>query len=165
MAQRVLQQVDGELAQLDGVAGGGGGSAVGGEGDAEVGGLVPDGGDGVPGGVGEVDEVELGRVVVEVGELEEGFADLDAALVGVSWRVLLLGDLNTAAGDHALGPLTSRLSSAQDTAGGGFGFTWPAAFPSARIDHIMSRNLPATAAWTLPATTSDHRPAAARLSP
>lgn len=81
---------------------------------------------------------------------------LDAEPLG---RVLLLGDLNTAADDHALDPVTSRLTPAER----GFGFTWPAAFPLARIDHILTRGLPASDAWTLPATGSDHRPAAARL--
>ncbi|MFE4519599.1 endonuclease/exonuclease/phosphatase family protein [Kitasatospora sp. NPDC056783] len=74
-------------------------------------------------------------------------------------KVLLLGDLNAAAGDRALGPLTSRLAPAER----GFGFTWPAALPLARVDHILTRDLPATAAWTLPATGSDHRPTAARV--
>ncbi|WP_234327153.1 endonuclease/exonuclease/phosphatase family protein [Streptomyces sp. NRRL WC-3742] len=83
-------------------------------------------------------------------------AALDEERLG---RVLLLGDLNTAASDRALAPLTDRLTPAAS----GFGFSWPAAFPLARIDHILSRGLPALGAWTLPATGSDHLPVAARL--
>ncbi|MET8546985.1 endonuclease/exonuclease/phosphatase family protein, partial [Kitasatospora sp. NPDC004799] len=75
-------------------------------------------------------------------------------------RVVLLGDLNTAADDRALAPLTGRLTPART----GFGFSWPTAFPLVRIDHVLTRDLPATATWTLPATGSDHRPVAARLS-
>ncbi|MFG2908667.1 endonuclease/exonuclease/phosphatase family protein [Kitasatospora sp. NPDC048286] len=85
-------------------------------------------------------------------------------------RVLLLGDLNTAADDRALAPLTSRLTVARGESGSGvgfgFGFSWPAALPLVRIDHVLTRGLAATATatWTLPATPSDHRPVAARLS-
>ncbi|MEU1290090.1 endonuclease/exonuclease/phosphatase family protein [Kitasatospora sp. NPDC005856] len=75
-------------------------------------------------------------------------------------RVVLLGDLNTAAEDRALVPLTSRLAPAR----GGFGFSWPAALPLVRIDHVLTRGLAATDTWTLPATPSDHRPVAARLT-
>ncbi|WP_217141872.1 endonuclease/exonuclease/phosphatase family protein [Streptomyces sp. AC627_RSS907] len=76
-------------------------------------------------------------------------------------RTVLVGDLNGSADDRALTSVTSGLRSAQDTAGNGFGFSWPAAFPVVRIDHILSRHLPATRSWTLPATTSDHLPVAA----
>jgi vancomycin resistance protein VanJ len=122
-----------------------------------------------PGGPLAVYVAHLASVRLTATGFATGHRDRNIAALGRSLdqepleRVLLLGDLNAATGDHALGPLTHRLSSAQDTAGGGFGFTWPAAFPVARIDHIMSRGLPAEAAWTLPATPSDHRPAAARL--
>ncbi|MFD5922979.1 hypothetical protein ACFVYP_40875 [Kitasatospora sp. NPDC058201] len=44
----------------------------------------------------------------------------------------------------------------------GFGFTWPAAFPLARIDRVLTRDLSATT-WTLPATASDHLPLAGRI--
>ena len=46
-----------------------------------------------------------------------------------SKRVVLLGDLNGTVGDRALAGLTAQLQSAQDVAGDGFGFTWPASFP------------------------------------
>ncbi|MFD7624252.1 endonuclease/exonuclease/phosphatase family protein [Streptomyces sp. NPDC059802] len=78
-------------------------------------------------------------------------------------KVLLLGDLNGTTTDRNLAPLVSRLTPAEDKAGTGFGFSWPAAFPIARIDHILTRGVTPTDAWTLPATASDHRPVAARL--
>ncbi|MFD0402275.1 endonuclease/exonuclease/phosphatase family protein [Kitasatospora sp. NPDC059811] len=124
-----------------------------------------------PGGPLAVYVVHLASVRLNVTGFATTHRDRNLAALGAALdeeplrRVLLLGDLNTAAGDHALAPVTSRLSSAQDSAGGGFGFTWPAVFPLARIDHVMTRGLSATAAWTLPATSSDHLPAAARLTP
>jgi vancomycin resistance protein VanJ len=65
--------------------------------------------------------------------------------------------------DRGLASLRSRLTSVQDEAGTGFGFSRPAAFPVARIDHILTRGVAPTDARTLPATGSDHRPVAARL--
>lgn len=73
-------------------------------------------------------------------------------------RVVLLGDLNGTAQDRALAPITYQLESAHATAGKGFGFTWPAGIPLARIDQILYRGLEATAADVLEATASDHRP-------
>ncbi|MEU3855498.1 endonuclease/exonuclease/phosphatase family protein [Streptomyces sp. NPDC029554] len=77
--------------------------------------------------------------------------------------VIMMGDFNGATGDRALRPLTSRMSSAQSTAGTGFGFTWPSHFPIARIDQILVKGAKATSAWNLPATTSDHLPVAAHI--
>ncbi|MEU5888814.1 endonuclease/exonuclease/phosphatase family protein [Streptomyces sp. NPDC047461] len=79
-------------------------------------------------------------------------------------RVVLLGDLNGTLDDRALAGITSLLHSAQDTAGNGFGFTWPAKFPVARIDQILVRGVEPDSSWVLPATGSDHLPVAARIS-
>ena len=79
-------------------------------------------------------------------------------------RSLLLGDFNGTADDRALRPLTSRFTSAQATAGAGFGFTWPSGFPVVRIDQILVEGGRATSAWTLPATRSDHLPVAATIT-
>ncbi|MFI5878707.1 endonuclease/exonuclease/phosphatase family protein [Streptomyces sp. NPDC051554] len=79
-------------------------------------------------------------------------------------RVVLLGDLNGTTDDRVFHGLTSRLTSAQETAGNGFGLTWPAAFPIARIDQILVRGVRARSSWVLPATGSDHLPVAARIS-
>jgi vancomycin resistance protein VanJ len=78
-------------------------------------------------------------------------------------RVVLMGDLNGTANDRSLAPVTSGLRSAQGAAGDGFGFSWPAAFPMARIDHVLVRGIEPTEAWVLPRTASDHRPVAADL--
>ncbi|GAA3066330.1 vancomycin resistance protein VanJ [Streptomyces olivoverticillatus] len=78
-------------------------------------------------------------------------------------KVVLLGDLNGTMNDRSLAPVTSQLRSAQGAAGDGFGFSWPASFPMARIDQIMVRGMDPVSAWTLPATPSDHLPVAARV--
>ncbi|MET9956043.1 endonuclease/exonuclease/phosphatase family protein [Streptomyces sp. NPDC006339] len=78
-------------------------------------------------------------------------------------RIVLLGDLNGTMNDRALNAVTSQLRSTQGAAGDGFGFSWPASFPMARIDQILVRNVEPLSSWTLPETKSDHLPVAARL--
>ncbi|THA77866.1 endonuclease/exonuclease/phosphatase family protein [Streptomyces sp. A0592] len=79
-------------------------------------------------------------------------------------KVLLLGDLNGTMNDRALSEVTSQMRSTQGAAGDGFGFSWPAQFPMARIDQIMVRGIRPEASWTLPRTGSDHLPVAARVT-
>ncbi|MEW2623231.1 endonuclease/exonuclease/phosphatase family protein [Streptomyces sp. NPDC048106] len=81
-----------------------------------------------------------------------------------SERVVLLGDLNGTTDDRALAGLTARMHSAQDAAGDGFGFSWPAGFPVVRTDQILVRGVRPEKAWVLPATRSDHLPVAAAIS-
>ncbi|KAF4410184.1 MULTISPECIES: endonuclease/exonuclease/phosphatase family protein [Streptomyces] len=78
-------------------------------------------------------------------------------------RVVLLGDLNGTMNDRALSSVTSQMRSTQGAAGDGFGFSWPASFPMARIDQIMVRGVEPVSSWSLPATGSDHLPVAASL--
>ncbi|MGV9778658.1 endonuclease/exonuclease/phosphatase family protein [Streptosporangium sp. NPDC003464] len=80
-----------------------------------------------------------------------------------SERLLLLGDLNTATTDRKRAGLVPPLSDAQQEAGSGFGFTWPASFPVTRPDHILYRGLTATSAGVERAAGSDHRAAVASL--
>jgi vancomycin resistance protein VanJ len=77
--------------------------------------------------------------------------------------VIVMGDFNGTANDRSLAPLTAGLRSAQGAAGTGFGFTWPSAFPMARIDHILVRGVTPTKAWVMSPTGSDHRPVVAEL--
>ncbi|MFE6886680.1 endonuclease/exonuclease/phosphatase family protein [Streptomyces sp. NPDC057694] len=81
-----------------------------------------------------------------------------------SERVLVLGDFNGTLDDHALDGLSSQLRSVQDVAGDGFGFSWPAKFPVARIDQILVRGVEPKSSWLLPATGSDHLPVAAGIN-
>ncbi|GAA3758696.1 endonuclease/exonuclease/phosphatase family protein [Streptomyces tremellae] len=78
-------------------------------------------------------------------------------------RVVLLGDLNGTMNDRSLVGVTAQMRSTQGAAGDGYGFSWPAAFPMARIDQIMVRGVDPKSSWTLPATGSDHLPIAARV--
>ncbi|MFG2623834.1 endonuclease/exonuclease/phosphatase family protein [Streptomyces sp. NPDC048473] len=78
-------------------------------------------------------------------------------------KVVLLGDLNGTMNDRSLNAVTSQMRSTQGAAGDGFGFSWPASFPMARIDQIMVKGVEPMSSWTLPATDSDHLPIAARV--
>ncbi|MET9893330.1 endonuclease/exonuclease/phosphatase family protein [Streptomyces sp. NPDC006465] len=78
-------------------------------------------------------------------------------------QVVLLGDLNGTMNDRALNAVTAQMRSTQGAAGTGFGFSWPASFPMARIDQIMVRDIEPVTSWTLPETGSDHLPVAARV--
>ncbi|MFJ3902186.1 endonuclease/exonuclease/phosphatase family protein [Streptomyces sp. NPDC090025] len=78
-------------------------------------------------------------------------------------RIVLLGDLNGTMNDRALNAVTAQLRSTQGAAGDGFGFSWPASFPMARIDQILVRGVEPVTSWTLPETKSDHLPVAARV--
>ncbi|WP_407700251.1 endonuclease/exonuclease/phosphatase family protein [Streptomyces beihaiensis] len=74
--------------------------------------------------------------------------------------VVLLGDLNGTVDDRGLAPLTSRMNVAER----GFAFSFPAAFPLARIDQVMARSATVAHVRTLPATGSDHLPIAAQIT-
>ncbi|MFB6437323.1 endonuclease/exonuclease/phosphatase family protein [Streptomyces sp. NPDC056411] len=78
-------------------------------------------------------------------------------------KVMLLGDLNGTMNDRSLAPVTSQMRSAQGAAGDGFGFSWPAGFPMARIDQIMMKGMDPVKAWVMPSTGSDHLPVAASV--
>ncbi|MBG0823921.1 endonuclease/exonuclease/phosphatase family protein [Planomonospora sp. ID91781] len=94
------------------------------------------------------------------GRRDESAAALGAAIAAEKQdRIVLLGDLNGTLDDRGLAPVTSRLTPAEE----GFGFSWPAVFPVARIDHVMTRAATPVTTWTLPATGSDHLAVAARI--
>lgn len=71
-------------------------------------------------------------------------------------RLLVVGDLNAASGDRALAPLLDVVHERADD-GFGLGFTWPASFPVARLDHILTRGVTAVHSTVLPGNGSDHR--------
>ncbi|GHB37449.1 endonuclease/exonuclease/phosphatase family protein [Streptomyces spinoverrucosus] len=91
--------------------------------------------------------------------------DESAALLGEkiadedSTTVILAGDLNGTTRDRGLTPLTSQLDSAAED----FEFSWPTAFPVARIDQVMTRGAAVVDVRTLPETGSDHLPVVARI--
>ncbi|MCX4823239.1 endonuclease/exonuclease/phosphatase family protein [Streptomyces sp. NBC_01142] len=101
--------------------------------------------------------------------LRDGFSsplrDESAVLLGAAIadepldEVILLGDLNSTVDDRGLDPVASQMN----PVGPGFAFSWPAAFPVARIDQIMTRAATVTEVRALPGTGSDHLPIAARI--
>lgn len=78
-------------------------------------------------------------------------------------RAVLLGDLNGTMNDRALAPVTSQMRSTQGAAGDGPGFSWPASFPTTRIDQIMVKGMEPVSSWALSPTGSDHLPVAASI--
>ncbi|MFI0709492.1 endonuclease/exonuclease/phosphatase family protein [Streptomyces inhibens] len=108
------------------------------------------------------------RVKVEAGftaNQRDGSAEAlgEAIAADPMKKVMLLGDLNGTMNDRSLAPVTSQMRSAQGAAGDGFGFSWPAAFPMARIDQIMMKGMDPVKAWVMPSTGSDHLPVAASV--
>jgi vancomycin resistance protein VanJ len=98
------------------------------------------------------------------GQRDDSADALGQAIAGEKLdKVVLLGDLNGTMNDRALAPVTAQMRSTQGAAGDGFGFSWPAAFPMARIDQIMVRGLEPVSSWALPGTGSDHLPVAASV--
>ncbi|MFG2767067.1 endonuclease/exonuclease/phosphatase family protein [Streptomyces rubiginosohelvolus] len=92
---------------------------------------------------------------------DESAALLGRAIAGESVEpVVLLGDLNGVVEDRGLRPLASQLAFAES----GFAFSFPAAFPLARIDQVMARSATVGHIRTLPATGSDHLPVVARVA-
>ena len=107
----------------------------------------------------------LPSVRVRSSGLASDWRDESAGLLGTAVaaekldKVILLGDLNSTVDDRGLAPVTSRMNTAER----GLDFSWPAAFPVSRIDHVMARSATVTSIRTLPATGSDHLPVVARL--
>ncbi|CAL9344089.1 endonuclease/exonuclease/phosphatase family protein [Streptomyces sp. enrichment culture] len=107
----------------------------------------------------------LPSVRVGPGGLASGRRDASAALLGRALAaerqrtVILLGDLNGTVHDRGLDPLTSRL----DAPRRGFAFSFPAAAPVARIDHVLARAATVVRIGALPRTGSDHLPVTARI--
>ncbi|MFF2847447.1 endonuclease/exonuclease/phosphatase family protein [Streptomyces sp. NPDC058001] len=108
----------------------------------------------------------LPSIRVRASGLESSWRDESADLLGKAVAaeklrtVILLGDLNGTVDDRGLAPLTSQMNVAKR----GFAFSFPAAFPVARIDQIMTRSATVGRIRTLPATGSDHLPVAARIA-
>ncbi|MEV4417458.1 endonuclease/exonuclease/phosphatase family protein [Catellatospora sp. NPDC049609] len=103
--------------------------------------------------------VHLGSARINDTEVRDHTIDMLAQAVRAdeAQRVLVLGDLNTAATDRAIAPLAELLQDAQADAGWGFGFTWPSSLPVMRPDHVLYRGLTATEAGTLRTPGTDHR--------
>ena len=73
-----------------------------------------------------------------------------------SARILVVGDFNSASTDRAFTPLTQVVHE-ESQSELGFGFTWPAKFPVARLDHALTRGMTTVTSTVLPDNGSDHR--------
>ncbi|MFJ8637401.1 endonuclease/exonuclease/phosphatase family protein [Streptomyces sp. NPDC093568] len=108
----------------------------------------------------------LPSVRIQASGLASSQRDESASLLGKAIAAeklktaLLLGDLNGTVDDRGLAPLTLRMTTAEQ----GFAFSFPAAFPMARIDQVMARSATVGHIRTLPATRSDHLPVVARIT-
>ncbi|MFJ9570627.1 endonuclease/exonuclease/phosphatase family protein [Streptomyces bacillaris] len=108
----------------------------------------------------------LPSVRIGAGGLASARRDESARALGALIRdekvrtVILMGDLNSTVDDRGLAPLTSQLNVAER----GFAFSFPTAFPVARIDQVLARSATVDHIRTLPATGSDHLPVAARVT-
>ncbi|MFF1572844.1 endonuclease/exonuclease/phosphatase family protein [Leifsonia sp. NPDC058292] len=80
----------------------------------------------------------------------------DTVKTDESSRIVVVGDFNTASTDRKFTPLLSELTEAADS-DLGLGFTWPAEFPVARLDHALVRGLGTVSSTVLPDNGSDHR--------
>ncbi|MFF2327458.1 MULTISPECIES: endonuclease/exonuclease/phosphatase family protein [unclassified Streptomyces] len=108
----------------------------------------------------------LPSVRIRASGLASSWRDESAGLLGQAVAaeklrtVILLGDLNSTVDERGLAPLTTQMNTAES----GFAFSFPAAFPLARIDQVMARSAAVAHIKTLPATGSDHLPVAARIT-
>jgi vancomycin resistance protein VanJ len=110
--------------------------------------------------VAHLSSVRPGPTGLDTARRDDSATRLGAALAAEpNERVILLGDLNATAGDQGLRPVTAHLA----TDGSDFAFTFPAALPIARIDHVLARSLTVTTVRVLPRTGSDHLPIVAHL--
>ena len=71
-------------------------------------------------------------------------------------RIVVIGDFNSATTDRAFDRLTDTVTDIGTTTVG-LGFTWPSAFPLARLDHALVRGLTPVSSVVLAANGSDHR--------
>ncbi|WP_052424986.1 endonuclease/exonuclease/phosphatase family protein [Streptomyces fulvoviolaceus] len=115
-----------------------------------------------PWGEVAVHVAHLPSVRLRLSGFDSGYRDESARLLGEAIaaeeldEVILLGDLNGTVDDRGLAPVTSQMNPPTRD----FAFSWPAAFPVSRIDHVMTRSATVTDVRTLPATGSDHLPIA-----
>lgn len=71
-------------------------------------------------------------------------------------HLAVIGDINVAATDRQFSQLTRAdgLTSAQQAAGSGYGFTWPAEFPIVRLDDVLTRGMQPLRSSVLPSIAS-----------
>ncbi|MGV9410981.1 endonuclease/exonuclease/phosphatase family protein [Nocardia sp. NPDC003693] len=79
-------------------------------------------------------------------------------------RVVVTGDFNTPRTDRSWRAFAPTYRHALDESGTGARFTWPAAFPLVRLDHVLVRGVTVTAAEVVRVHGPDHRAVTATLA-
>lgn len=98
--------------------------------------------------------------------------DRDTMLAGLAEAVaadpatalITVGDFNATSADPALSAIRAQADWVRPT-DGSLGFTWPAAFPLARIDQVFVRGLSVLSSTTIRAGNSDHLATVTSITP
>ncbi|MBL1074217.1 endonuclease/exonuclease/phosphatase family protein [Nocardia sp. 2] len=94
----------------------------------------------------------------DTGTRTHGLAVLSQALAAdPAEHIVVAGDFNTASTDRHWLSFAPGYRDAQRQSGSGPGFTWPAAAPIVRLDHVLTHGLTATRAGVLRVPGTDHR--------
>ncbi|MFO7690093.1 MAG: endonuclease/exonuclease/phosphatase family protein [Cryobacterium sp.] len=100
-----------------------------------------------------LDSIRPGRESARDAMLAELGETLDR---DVTPRIVVVGDFNSATTDRAFARFAESVTDV-NTSTFGLGFTWPSAFPVARLDHLLVRGYSPVSSTVLPANGSDHR--------
>ena len=108
--------------------------------------------------------VEGKRMIMGSSALRRNQAEILAAVIEDSSRVIVAGDFNAAPLYRSTAPLRNLLDDAWVEGGWGFGFTYHASFAFARIDAILQKGFNGEYAEVVRVSDSDHRGIYAVLS-
>lgn len=88
----------------------------------------------------------------------------DAVAADPAAAMIAVGDFNATSADPALSAIRAQADWVRPT-DGTLGFTWPAAFPLARIDQVFVRGLSVLSSTTVRAGNSDHLATVTSITP
>ncbi|GGM46883.1 endonuclease/exonuclease/phosphatase family protein [Microbacterium saperdae] len=88
----------------------------------------------------------------------------DAVAADPAAALIAVGDFNATSADPALSAIRAQADWVRPT-DGTLGFTWPAAFPLARIDQVFVRGLSVLSSTTIRAGNSDHLATVTSITP
>jgi vancomycin resistance protein VanJ len=88
----------------------------------------------------------------------------EAVAADPATALITVGDFNATSADPALSAIRAQADWVRPT-DGSLGFTWPAAFPLARIDQVFVRGLSVLSSTTIHAGNSDHLATVTSITP
>jgi len=88
----------------------------------------------------------------------------DAVAADTADALIAVGDFNATSADPALAAIRAQADWVRPT-DGSLGFTWPTAFPVARIDQVFVRGLSVLTSTTTRAGNSDHLATMTSITP